>query len=68
VNNIVTTVKSDKMLRGSFGLYHSYVAGFLNSAKVIIFYVLCSEVKFMLKNVLPVKIALSSFLQTKTLR
>ena len=31
------------MLCGSFGLYPSYAAGFLNSVKEIHFYVLCSE-------------------------
>ena len=45
MNNIVTTVKSNKVC-GSFGLYHSYVAGFPNSAKKIIFYVMCSDVNF----------------------
>jgi len=43
VNNIVTTMKSDKVLCGSFGLYPSYVACILNSVKEILFYVLCSE-------------------------
>jgi len=31
VNDIVKTTNSDEMLRGSFGLYPSYVAGNLNS-------------------------------------
>ena len=39
----VTTMKSDKVLCGSFGLYPSYVAGILNSVKEIHFYVLCCE-------------------------
>jgi len=43
VNDIVTTMKSDKELCGSFGQYPSYVAGILNCVKEIHFYVLCSE-------------------------
>ena len=43
LNDIVTTINSDKVLCGSFGLYQSYVAGILNSVKEIHFYVLCSE-------------------------
>jgi len=43
VNDIVSTMNSDKVLRGSFGLYPSYTAGILNSVKEIHFYVLCSE-------------------------
>ena len=43
VNDIVTTMNSDKLMCGSFGLYPSYVAGLLNSVKEIHFYVLCSE-------------------------
>jgi len=43
VNDIVTTMNSDKVLCGSFGLYPSYVAGILNSVKQIHFYVLCCE-------------------------
>jgi len=43
VNNIVTTVYSDKVLCGSFGLYPSYAAGIRNCVKEIHFYVLCSE-------------------------
>jgi len=43
VNDIVTTMNSDKVLCGSFGLYPSYLAGILNSVKEIHFYVLCSE-------------------------
>jgi len=43
VNDIVTTMKSDKVLCASFGLYPSYVAGILNSVKEIHFHTLCSE-------------------------
>ena len=43
VNDIVTTMHSDKVLCGSFGLYPSYAAGIINSVKEIHFYVLCSE-------------------------
>lgn len=43
VNDIVTTVNSDTVLCGSFGLYPSYVAGVLNSVKEIHFYVLYTE-------------------------
>ena len=43
MNDIVTTMNSDKALCCSFGLYPSYVAGILNCAKEINFYVSCSE-------------------------
>jgi len=43
VNDIVTTINSDKVLCGSFGLYPRYVAGVLNSVKEIHFYVLYGE-------------------------
>ena len=43
VNDIVTTMNSDKVLCGCFGLYPSYVADILNSVKEIHFYVLCSK-------------------------
>jgi len=43
VNDIVTTMNSDKVLCGSFGVYPSYAAGILNSVKEIHFYVLCCE-------------------------
>ena len=43
VNNIVTTMNSDKVLCGCLGLYPSYVAGILNSVNKIHFYVLCSK-------------------------
>ena len=43
MNDIVTTMNSDKVLYGSFGLYPSYVAGILNSVEEIHFNVLCSE-------------------------
>jgi len=71
VNDIVITVNSDKVLCCSFGLYPSYAAGILNSVKEIHFYVLCSEKSKHadhVKNVLPVKNAFPSFLQTKILR
>ena len=43
LNDIVTTMNSDKVLCGCFGFYPSYVAGILNSVKKIHFYVLCSR-------------------------
>jgi len=43
VNDIFTTMNSDKVLCGSFGLYPSYAAGILNSVNEINFYLLCSE-------------------------
>ena len=43
VNDIVTTINTDNVLCGSFGLYPSYVAGILNSVKEIHFYVLCNK-------------------------
>ena len=43
VNDIVTTMNSDNMLCGCFGLFPSYVAGILNSVKQINFYVLCNK-------------------------
>jgi len=43
VNDIVTSMNSDKVLGGSFGLYPSYAAGILNTVKEIHFYVLCNE-------------------------
>jgi len=43
VNDIVTTLKCDKVLCGCFGFYPSYVAGILNSEKEIHFYLLCSK-------------------------
>jgi len=43
VNDIITTVNSDEVLCGPFGLYPRYAAGILNSVKEINFYVLCSE-------------------------
>jgi len=42
VNDIVTTMNSDKVLCGSFGLYTSYVTGILSYVKEIHSYVLCS--------------------------
>ena len=43
VNDIVTTMKSDKVLCGSFGLYPSYAASILKSVKQIHSYVLCCD-------------------------
>jgi len=43
VNDIVTTMSSDKLLSGSYGLYPCFVVGNLNSVKEIHFYVFCSE-------------------------
>ena len=43
VNDIFTTMNSDKVLCGSLGLYPSSLAGIVNSVKEIHFYVLCSE-------------------------
>ena len=43
VNDIVTTLNSDEVLCGYFGLYPSFVVGILNSVKEIYFYVLCSK-------------------------
>jgi len=43
VNDKVTSMNSDKVLCGSFGLYPCYAASILNSVKEINFYVLCSE-------------------------
>jgi hypothetical protein len=40
VNDIVTTVNTDKVSCGSFALYPSYAAGILNSVKQIHFHVL----------------------------
>jgi len=42
VNDIVTTMNSDHMLCGCFGLYPSYVPGILNSVEEFNFYVLCN--------------------------
>ena len=43
VKNMVTAISNDKAICGCFGLHPSFVAGILNSAKHIHFYVLCSE-------------------------
>ena len=43
VNDIVTTMNSDKVLCGCFALYLSYVAGIFHFVKIIHFYVLCSK-------------------------
>jgi len=37
VNDIVTTMNSDQVLCGSFGLYPNYAAGILKSVKEITF-------------------------------
>jgi len=41
VHDIITDMSNDKVMRGCFGLYPSYVAGILNTLKDIHFYVLC---------------------------
>jgi hypothetical protein len=38
VNDIVTTLNSDNVLCGSYGLYPSYVVGIQNSVKQIDFW------------------------------
>ena len=38
-----STMKTDKLLCGSFGVYPSYVADILNSVKEIRFYVRCNK-------------------------
>jgi hypothetical protein len=43
VNDVVTIMNNDKILRGAFGLYPIFVAGILISVKDINFYVLGSE-------------------------
>jgi hypothetical protein len=43
VNDIVTTMNSDNMLCGCFGLFPSYVALIPNSIKEINFYVVCNK-------------------------
>ena len=58
MNDIVTTMNSDKVLCGSFDLYPSYAADILNSVREIHIYVLSCEkiiTRIILKNVLPVK-------------
>ena len=70
MNDIVTTVNSDAVLCGVFGLYSSCPAGILNSVKETHFYVLCSEklnCAEYVENVLPVKSAFSCSLQTTVL-
>jgi hypothetical protein len=42
-DNIVTAVNKNNILCGAFGLCPSFVAGILNSAKEIHFYVLCEK-------------------------
>jgi len=64
VNNIVTTMNSDNMFCGCFGLFPSYIAGILNSVKQSDFYVLYKkedyDVLATFKNVLLEKSALLS--------
>jgi hypothetical protein len=43
VNDNITTMNSNNMLCGCFGLYPSYVAEILNLVKEINFYVLCNK-------------------------
>ena len=43
---MVTTMNNDKTLFGSFGMYPSFVAGILNSATQIYFYLLCNELHY----------------------
>jgi hypothetical protein len=43
VNDVVTTLNSDNVLCGTFGLYPSYVAGILNYVKEINYYVLSNK-------------------------
>jgi len=43
VNNIVAVINKDGILCGCFELYTSFVAGILNSAKDINFYVVCNK-------------------------
>jgi hypothetical protein len=40
---MVTAMNNDKTLRGCFGMYPSFVAGILSSARRIHFFVLCNE-------------------------
>jgi hypothetical protein len=67
VNDIVTTINSDNMLCGCFGLFPSYAAEILNSVKEINFYVLCNKRRLRcvsyLENVLLEKSALLSYVQ-----
>jgi len=43
VNDYFSALNNDNVLCGSFGLYHSYVAGILHSVKEIHFYALCAK-------------------------
>jgi len=43
VSNMFTAMNNDKILCGCFGMYPSFVAGILNSARRIQFVVLCNE-------------------------
>jgi len=42
VSNVFIAIKSDKTLSGRFGIYPRFVAGILNSARRINFFVLCN--------------------------
>jgi len=44
VRDIITDMNNNKVICGCFGLYPSYVAGFLNTVKDIHFYILCEEI------------------------
>ena len=43
VSNMITALNNNKILCGCFGIYPSFVAGTLNTAKRIHFFVLCNE-------------------------
>jgi len=43
VSNMVTAMDNDKILCGCFGKYPTFVAGILNSARRMHFFVLCNE-------------------------
>jgi len=43
INDMVTAMNDDKTLCGCFGMYPSFVAGILNSARRIHFFVRCNE-------------------------
>jgi hypothetical protein len=70
VNNIVTTMYSDNMICGCFGIFPSYVAGILNSVKksISMFFVIKEDYDVLatLKNVLLEKSALLSYVQITT--
>ena len=43
VSNMITALNNNKILCGCFGMYPRFVAGILNTAKRIHFFVLCNE-------------------------